>query len=245
MLLLTQVDGKFGAVVFNVGTNFIAVAYDDAGKVWEAFPRDELVKRASIALDMPSRDALFYVGMGKADVPMGTKGRPAPASYYRGCVFPFDNNMEMYYSYEPVKCPPSMADVHKTNYGTPPHPEVLACGDGVKCMPPMVVATDAGRNSLAPKVPRVGRLLGHAIIHIPGKHGKHTVAKGLCLVRFGPSLGVDTPDCFVALKSVERCTDSVELLPAAVEWGNELELVASTPPPSYPPHPTPSSHTRL
>ena len=169
MLLLTQVDGKFGAVVFNVGTNFIAVAYDDAGKVWEAFPRDELVKRASIALDMPSRDALFYVGMGKADVPMGTKGRPAPASYYRGCVFPFDNNMEMYYSYEPVKCPPSMADVHKTNYGTPPHPEVLACGDGVKCMPPMVVATDAGRNSLAPKVPRVGRLLGHAIIHVPGK----------------------------------------------------------------------------
>ena len=109
----------------------------------------------------------------------------------------------------------------------PPHPEVLACGDGVKCMPPMVVATDAGRNSLAPKVPRVGRLLRHAIIHIPGKKKKSTEAKRLCLVRFGPSLGVGTPDCFVALKSVERCTDSVELLPAAVEWGNELELVVA------------------
>ena len=121
-------DGNFDAVVFNVGTTFVAVAYDDQDKVWEAVSKDALAKRASAAMDTPSRGAVFVVIKGKADVVSedGTKARPAPAAYLRGLVYKFDKRFEMFGSYEPLRCPVGQEALHAAFYGKPPHSQVLA-----------------------------------------------------------------------------------------------------------------------
>ena len=49
----------------------------------EAIPKDTFAKRASVAIDMPSRGAVFAVPKGPAD---GTKAAKAPAAYLRGLV---------------------------------------------------------------------------------------------------------------------------------------------------------------
>ena len=97
---------------------------------------------------------------------------------------------------------------------------MLASGDVVKCMPPMVVAATGNKNSSAPKEPKLGRLLAVAVVHAEASDGKQD-SKRVCLVRFAGET-----DCFVALKSVVRCLDPVEeLLPEAVKWGTDLEQV--------------------
>ena len=116
-------DGNFDAVVFNVGTTFVAVAYDDQDKVWEAVSKDALAKRASAAMDTPSRGAVFAVLKGKTD---GTEPRPAPAAYLRGLVYKFDKRIEMFGSYEPLRCPVGQEALHAAFYGKPPHSQVLA-----------------------------------------------------------------------------------------------------------------------
>ena len=63
--MLTQVDNEFGAVAFNVTASFVAVAYGDNKKVWEAISRDALASRASLATDMPTRGDVFVVAKGK------------------------------------------------------------------------------------------------------------------------------------------------------------------------------------
>ena len=113
--------------------------------------------------------------------------------------------------------------LYAANYGKPPHSEVLSSGDVVKCMPPMVVACTGDSNSSAPKEPRLGRLLAVVVAHLDSSDGKSHWT--MCLVRFSD----DTPDCFVALKSVKRCVLNLEEpheeLPEAVKWGSDLEQV--------------------
>ena len=220
--VLTQIDGQFGGVAFNVGATLVAVAYDDKDKPWEAISKDALATRASLARNLPTRESVFVVPKGKAEVASEDgKRRQAPAAYLRGCVFQYDKCFEMYWSYEPVGCPSGKEDSFAANYGKPPHADVLSSSDVVRCMPPMVVATIGDRNSSAPKEPRLGRLLAVAVGHVEASDGKID-SKRMCLVRFAG----DTPDCFLALKSVARCKDPVEeLLPEAVEWGSSIEQV--------------------
>jgi hypothetical protein len=125
--VLTQMDGKFDAVAFNVGPNFVAVAYDDDEKVWEAVSKDALATRSEVTTDPPARGAVFVVLMGKttsiqAD---GKKPKQGPAAYLRGLVHAFDKEVEMYGTYQPLRCPQGQEGFYGANYGTPPHPEVL------------------------------------------------------------------------------------------------------------------------
>ena len=52
--VLTQIDGQFGGVAFNVGATLVAVAYDDKDKPWEAISEDALASNPGVTSSEPS-----------------------------------------------------------------------------------------------------------------------------------------------------------------------------------------------